>query len=269
MSLSTHLHTDRAPLLCLLHPRQQLRPMLCVLTCGMILGALSVALKLVPLWVATASVMAALLYPASCKWRDDLRRFGRPAMILSILLALQGFHMTEHLAQWIEYHLFQWHPRDSSGLLSAANIEVVHFVWNWAVLLAEFYLLRRGMRGLWAWLLVGWTTAHTLEHSYLLVQYLIQLHALAQQGASLAFAQGLPGILGRKGWLDVSPVTANSFLCDLPGITTAIRLDIHFWWNMGETALLLPAAHIFVAHTPSLIGSPAATVFASERDIAQ
>ncbi|MGQ9892994.1 MAG: hypothetical protein ACUVSY_04280 [Roseiflexus sp.] len=51
-------------------------------------------------------------------------------MALSILLALQGFHTVEHIAQWIQYHILRWPSFLSNGLLSAANSEWVHFVWN-------------------------------------------------------------------------------------------------------------------------------------------
>jgi hypothetical protein len=54
-------------------------------------------------------------------------------------------------------------------------------------------------------------------------------------------AQGLPGFFGRDGWIATSDVTRNSFVCRLPGFTTAVRLDVHFWWNVGETVLLILA----------------------------
>jgi hypothetical protein len=60
-------------------------------------------------------------------------------------------------------------------------------------------------------------------------------------------AQGLPGILGRDGWIATSPVTQNTFLCRLPGFATAQRLDVHFWWNVGEVSLLLPAANAYMS----------------------
>ena len=59
-------------------------------------------------------------------------------------------------------------------------------------------------------------------------------------------AQGLPGILGRDGWLAHSPATKGTFLCTLPGLTTAMRLDVHFWWNVIEMLLLLGAGSLFL-----------------------
>ena len=41
--------------------------------------------------------------------------------------------------------------RLSNGLLSPANSEWVHFVWNWLVLLTVIVLFVRGMRGWWGW----------------------------------------------------------------------------------------------------------------------
>jgi hypothetical protein len=59
-------------------------------------------------------------------------------------------------------------------------------------------------------------------------------------------AQGLPGVLGRDGWLARSPASQGTFLCRLPGLTTATRLDVHFWWNIGEITLLLLAGNTFL-----------------------
>jgi hypothetical protein len=53
-------------------------------------------------------------------------------------------------------------------------------------------------------------------------------------------------VFGRDGWLARSAATEGAFLCRLPGLTTATRIDVHFWWNIGEIALLLAAAHVFL-----------------------
>ena len=60
------------------------------------------------------------------------------------------------------------------------------------------------MRNPWAWLLLAWTTAHTFEHSYMMVRYLIVLQDMRALGVTNVAAQGLPGILGRDGWLATS-----------------------------------------------------------------
>lgn len=59
-------------------------------------------------------------------------------------------------------------------------------------------------------------------------------------------AQGLPGVLGRDGWLAKSPAAQGAFFCRLPGVTTAPRLDVHFWWNTGEMILLMFTANTFL-----------------------
>jgi hypothetical protein len=162
--------------------------------------------------------------------------------LLTALLAAQGFHSVEHVVQLIQFHVLQWQASASTGLISAANAEWIHFVWNWTVVAVLLVLVRGGLRNAWAILLVAWAVAHGLEHAYLLVQYLHVQQELARLGFASLPAQGLPGVLGHDGWLARSGATQDTFLCTLPGLTTAPRLDIHFWWNAGETALLLMAA---------------------------
>ncbi|MBC8076277.1 MAG: hypothetical protein H7Y32_09410 [Chloroflexales bacterium] len=235
------------PLLTLIDPREQTGTMLILLVMGVVAAAVGMRWWGVPLWVATVAVLLTLLPPAVLKWRGDLRLFGATAMVMSILLAMQGFHSVEHAAQLIEYHLLGWPMRNSAGLISAANAEWIHFVWNWTVLAVVVYLVRAGVRNPWAWLLLAWSLAHTLEHTYLFVRYLAVLDELGRLGATNIPAQGLPGILGRDGWLATSAVTQGTFLCRLPGFTTVVRLDVHFWWNTGETLLMILAANAYCA----------------------
>jgi hypothetical protein len=49
-------------------------------------------------------------------------------------------------------------------------------------------------------------------------------------------------------------VTQGTFLCRLPGLTTAVRLDIHFWWNTGETSLMILAANAYCRDVLGLTG---------------
>ena len=78
----------RFPILVLLHPRERTR--------------------------LVAGALAALLPVAALKWRDDLRRYGVVVMVLSILLATQGFHSIEHAVQEIQYYVLHWPPCGSS-----------------------------------------------------------------------------------------------------------------------------------------------------------
>lgn len=234
-----------APLIALLHPREQTRFVLGMFAGSLGLGLIEMRWLGWPLWAATATVLALILIPGIVKWRVDVRRYGWVTAVLGILVAAQGFHSVEHLVQWIQYHVLQWTPRQANGLLSAANAEWVHFTWNWTVL-AVLMLLYGRVRNVWFWLLLAWTIAHTLEHTYMFVRHLDVLAELRRMGVTSVTAQGLPGVLGRDGWLARSPVTQGTFVCRLPGITTANRLDIHFWWNTGETLLLLLAANTFL-----------------------
>lgn len=224
----------RRSLLDLLHPRHQLPLFLAFLILGVVLSWLFVGWYGIPLWGATLFTLALLLVPAVNKWRADRRVLGWPLTILSVLLVTQGFHTIEHLAQWAQYHLLGWSLRASSGLISPLNAEVVHFTWNWLVLLTIAGLLICGLRNPWMWMLLAWATAHTAEHSYLFISYL-------QSGG----VQGLPGFFGAGGWLarQMGRSAPVDFVCRVaPGLAEAPRLDVHFWWNIGEVVLLLLAA---------------------------
>jgi hypothetical protein len=234
-------------LLTLLNPRKQTPLILLAFAASISIAVVLFQQRLTPLWGAAALVLTTMLIAAIPKWQADHRRYGSSAMVLSILVATQGFHSVEHIVQWVQYHLLGWELRAAVGLLSPANAEWVHFVWNWLVLLAVVFLIIRGVRNPWMWLLLAWATAHSFEHSYLFVRHLQILGELQAFGVRGVTAQGLPGIFGQDGWLMRSEATQNTFLCTLPGLTTAPRLDVHFWWNVGEIVLLLPAANTYMA----------------------
>ncbi|MCB8960554.1 MAG: hypothetical protein H6651_09605 [Ardenticatenales bacterium] len=40
--------------------------------------------------------------------------------------------------------------------------------------------------------------------------------------------------------------TSGTFLSRLPGLATAERIEVHFWWNVGEMLLLLLASHVYI-----------------------
>lgn len=234
------------PLLQLLHPRRYTRAALISLAVGLALGILTMQYAGVQRWVATAIVLVVMLPVGVLKFRDDRRLYGTTVMLLSILLTSQGAHTIEHIVQWVQYHLLFWTMRQSNGLLSAANAEWVHFVWNWGVLLMVVALVWGGMRNFWAYVLLGITVAHTFEHTYLFIRHLQVLGELQTLGVTTVTAQGLPGILGRDGWLARSVFTQGTFLCSIPGLTTATRLDVHFWWNVIEMSLLMAAGHVWL-----------------------
>jgi hypothetical protein len=199
-----------------------------------------------PLWTITLFVLLALTPVGIIKWREDRQLYGQTVMLLSILLIAQGVHSIEHLTQWVQYYILYLPARQSNGLLSAANAEWVHFTWNWLVLTFVVFLIRGGMKNPWMFLLLGVASAHAFEHTYTFTRHLIVLSELRDLQVLNVTAQGLPGIIGRDGWLARSAVTQGSFLSVIPGVTTAMRLDVHFWWNMIEMAFLLAAAHVFL-----------------------
>lgn len=239
--------SPRFPIMALLHPRERTPLALGGLAIGLLVWLAAVALLKQPIWLATVGALALLLPIGVLKWRDDLRRYGVVVTALSVLLAAQGFHTIEHAAQEFQYYVLRWPAFASSGLISAANAEWVHFVWNWFIVAAVLFLVIKGrMRNVWAWLLLAWALAHSVEHTYMFARYLELRGELAQLGFPNLSAQGLPGILGRDGWLARSPATQGTFLCRLPGITTAPRIDVHWWWNAGEVVLLMAAANRFL-----------------------
>ena len=236
----------RLPLLRLLNPREYLSATLLALGVGLSAGWAAMTVWSAPFWMFSIIVLAALLPVGVRKWRDDLRRYGWVVMVLSILLIAQGVHTLEHIVQWVQYHSLYLTMRKSTGLVTAANAEWVHFLWNWAVWITVGLLIRGGMRSPWAYLLLAVATAHTLEHTYLFARHFQVLAELKSFGVTTLTAQGLPGILGRDGWLARSPYTQRTLLCSLPGLTTAVRLDVHFWWNVVEMALALCAGHVYL-----------------------
>src|SRR5688500_6468728 len=160
MNIRLHQFKTGGSLLSPLHPRRQEWLFAGLLIAGLVVGWLGTARWSMPLWAAVALTAGLLLYPATRKWRVDRQRLGTPAMVLSILLATQGFHTVEHVAQWLQYHVLGWPLKASSGLISPLNAEIVHFSWNWAVLLVVIYLLWSGVRNRWMWLLLAWASAH-------------------------------------------------------------------------------------------------------------
>jgi hypothetical protein len=226
------------PFFALVNPRQHTRLTAIV---AIALGAILVYAAGMKVWGATALALALMLYPAYRKWRDDLLRWGWPLTVLSILVALQGFHTIEHLAQWFQKYVLGWPYQESSGLLSPLNAEIVHFVWNWSVVFVVMYLVWSGLRSLPGWLLLFWSLAHALEHLYLFVNYLETLQTLIATNQPWSLAQGQPGVFGRYGWLSQNIPDSFAFVCNTvnPGLLGGQRLDIHFWWNMWEAGLLV------------------------------
>ena len=237
--------TEIFPILRLLNPGRLALPGIFSAAIGLAGAYYLIAVYGLPLWLGTLVVLLALTPVGIVKWREDRLRYGSTVMLLSIVLVTQGVHTIEHIAQWVQYYVFNLTARQSNGLLSPANAEWVHFIWNWAVLLVVVLLLRGGMRNIFTYLLLAVAIGHTSEHTYLFVRHLLVLRELRVLDV-ICSAQGLPGIFGRDGWLARSEWTNGTLLGSLPGFTTAMRLDVHFWWNIIELNLLLFAGHTFL-----------------------
>lgn len=250
------------PILDILDPREHRRLIAItggVALCGMLTTRMALGWEL---WKAVALVLVVMAVPFALKWRADARRFGVTATVAGIMVTVQGLHSIEHLAQWAQRHILHLPLRASNGLLSPANSEWVHFVWNWSVTILVVMLMFRGMRGFWGWALLVWALAHTLEHTYMFVRYLQVSAELRALGVGSVTAQGLPGIFGEGGWLDLNAGPQVQVFCRLPGVTTADRVDTHFVWNTGEILLLLPAVHVFLrskAAAAARVADPAYT----------
>lgn len=234
----------RFPILEVLHPREHTR---LVTISGLIaLGGAIISRTVFHwvLWQAVALVLIVMIVPAAIKWRADARRFGVTAAVAGMLVTVQGLHTVEHVTQWVQRHILHEPLRQANGLLSPANTEWVHFIWNWSVMIPIVFLMFRGMGGFWGWALFAWALAHTLEHTYMFVRYIQISRELQALGFGNVTAQGQPGIFGQGGWLDLSGGSGLQFICNIgPGTTTADRVDVHFTWNTGEILLALPAIH--------------------------
>ncbi|MDX2006475.1 MAG: hypothetical protein SFU83_14450 [Meiothermus sp.] len=229
---------DRFNLLKLLSFRARRDLALLMMGVGLVLAGAVVYWAGFPVWGGTLTFLGVIAVPVGLKWWDDFERLGVAACVLSALLMLQGFHFLEHAVQMVQFYLLDRPPVFAQGLISSLNIEWVHVTWNLIVWILTVYLLRRGMNGFWGWTLLIWTTAHTLEHVYLIARYLQMVQEVRALGLSdYGVMQALPGILGRDGLL-----AENNLCTSVPGLTTLPRVAIHFIWNLGETLLLVLAA---------------------------
>jgi hypothetical protein len=218
---------------------------------GCLAGALALALlaRLVfqlPVSLVAIGAVAALLPYLLVKFRADSSSFGFSFALLQLLVVAQLGHFVEHSAQVYQIHVLGWPPKLAGGIISQLNSEIVHFIWNVSVVGVSIWLFALGVRGGLMLLNIGWALLHTGEHIYMLRNYILS-----------GGEQGLPGILGKGGWLSQAPITQGSFICTLPVATTWIRPDIHFLWNLVEVILLLLAFTAYVRANEGQIRSAA------------
>src|SRR5262245_38018437 len=170
----------------------------------------------------------------------------RLRMLFAAFLLLQILHLGEHVVQLVQLHLFGWPVESANGVISALDTEKVHAAWNLAVLLGLGWLLRRGAGGGWLVATFVWATLHTVEHGYLLTR------------ALLSGLESQPGILGDGGLLATLGWNA-------PGLTTWSSPTVHFFWNLGEVALLALAYRPAIRWAPALAAALLAFVLAPNR----
>jgi hypothetical protein len=146
-------------------------------------------------------------------------------VLFYVLLVTQAGHFLEHVAQMIQIHLLGLQGARAQGVFGMLNIEWVHFVWNTWVLIAAVVLLVRYRGNAWLWFTTLFAAWHALEHAYIVWIYLST------------------GVAGTAGLLSL----AGAIQGGLP-IT---RPDLHFLYNLIETAPLAVAFFWQVKHTPT------------------
>lgn len=226
----------------LFSPRLYTRLLLTCLAGALALALLARIVFQMPISVVAIGAVVALLPYMLLKFRADSGSFGFSFALLQLLVVAQLGHFVEHSAQVYQIHVLGWPPKAAGGIISELNSEIVHFIWNIGVVGISCWLFVLGVRGKLMLLNIGWALLHTGEHIYMLRNYLLS-----------GGVQGLPGILGKGGWLNQASITQNSFLCTLPIATTWIRPDIHFLWNLVEVALLLLAFAVYVRNNEARI----------------
>ncbi len=181
-----------------------------------------------------------VLYPVRAAIQGRLSAMPRALLAVGAVLLLQGLHTVEHVVQVVEWYRLDRPGAKSLGIVSSLNVEWVHFSWNWIAWFVVLVAFAKGIRGPWMIALLAWITAHSLEHTYMLVHYLQLRNNLRALGLPpLGVSEVLPGVLGRDGWLSRNAVGLRSTLGPL---ASAPRTAIHFWWNMGELTLMVMAA---------------------------
>lgn len=167
-----------------------------------------------PLW---AIVLATLLpwLPVFMREMVWTYRHYQWLAIFYLLVIIQGGHVLEHVAQMYQIHILGWPGPQARGIIGPLDIEWVHVIFNTWVLVAVVALLYPFRANLWLWLTLLVAVWHELEHLFIMIVYLTTGQA------------GTPGLLSRGGVLG--------------GGLPLSRPDLHFWYNLVETAPLLIA----------------------------
>jgi hypothetical protein len=191
---------------------------------------------------AGVSTVGLAWVPVALAMQRRLASMSRGKLLLGLVLIVQGMHTVEHLVQIIESYRLDYPPVRSLGIVSSLNVEWVHFGWNWIAWAGMAVAWFLGVRSWAMTLLIVWLSAHTLEHTYMLIRYLEVMRQMDRlKLPKLGSSEVLPGVLGRDGWLSLHAPSTRRWLGPL---TSAPRVAIHLWWNVGEVAFMILACAV-------------------------
>jgi hypothetical protein len=167
-----------------------------------------------PLWAVALAVVLPFMpiVAAQVAWTEA----NFPGLALFyVLIVTQGGHFAEHCWQEVQIHLLGIPLLAARGAFGAFDVEWVHFFWNTFVIAVVGVLLTRFPINRWIAVAAVVVTWHEIEHIYIMIGFL-------QTGAI-----GGPGLLATGGAIS--------------GGLPLIRADLHFFYNLFETALLVVA----------------------------
>lgn len=158
--------------------------------------------------------------------------------VMASLLGTQAFHTVEHVIQGIQYHVLLRPAPQSSGIFPPADAEWVHLAFNLWVMAACACLVVACLRTRAGWSLLALTGWHVAEHAYIVWQYHRLGSEIALLGVTGISAEGVPGILGRDGWLSGTELGRAVLRPHAGPLVELGRIDLHLFYNSLEMALL-------------------------------
>lgn len=165
-----------------------------------------------PLWgVALATLLPWIpVFTLEMMWR--YRHYQWLALFEVVLISQIG-HFIEHLVQMYQIHLLGLKGVAARGIFGQLDVEWVHFLFNTYLLIAFLLLVLKFRKNPWLWVTVVVALIHEFEHLYIMRNYFI------------TGKQGLPGLLGRGGVIDIP----------------LLRADVHFLYNLVESVPMMLA----------------------------
>ena len=142
-----------------------------------------------PIWLVGLLGLAPWLLPITDVVVATWRTAGAWLALYFVLALTQTGHVMEHVVQVTQLRILGLSGEHAHGVFGALDIEWVHFVWNAWVLVAIVALLLGRQRNLWLWIAAPLAAWHLLEHSVLIVLYLV------------TGTEGNPGLLAMGGLL--------------------------------------------------------------------